>query len=74
MSVAKYAAKFIELARFTPYIVDIDYKKAQKFEGGLDLEVFDRVGVLKLPTYVEVLNSDGKGHNSSQYTNYNSNN
>ncbi|XP_028121357.1 uncharacterized protein LOC114318617 [Camellia sinensis] len=32
-----------------------DYKKAQKFEGGLDLEVFDRVGILKLSTYVEVL-------------------
>ncbi|XP_028081872.1 uncharacterized protein LOC114283253 [Camellia sinensis] len=37
-------------------MVDTDYKKAQKFEGGLDLDVFNRVGVLKLPTYVEVLN------------------
>ncbi|XP_028089055.1 uncharacterized protein LOC114289502 [Camellia sinensis] len=35
-------------------MVDTDYKKARKFEGGLNLEVFDRVGVLKLPTHVEV--------------------
>ncbi|XP_028081335.1 uncharacterized protein LOC114282792 [Camellia sinensis] len=55
ISIAKYEAKFIELAWFAPYIVDTDYKKARKFEGGLDLEMFDRVGVLKLPTYMEVL-------------------
>ncbi|XP_028068691.1 uncharacterized protein LOC114271263 [Camellia sinensis] len=55
MSVAKYEAKFTELARFAPHMVDTDYKKARKFEGELDLEVFDRVGVIKLPTYVEVL-------------------
>ena len=36
-------------------MVDTDYKKTRKFEGGLNLEIFDRVGVLKLPTYVEVL-------------------
>ncbi|XP_028110416.1 uncharacterized protein LOC114308919 [Camellia sinensis] len=54
-SVAEYEAKFTELARFAPHMVDTNYKKAQKFDGGLDLEVFDRVGVLKLPTYVEVL-------------------
>lgn len=55
MAVAKYEAKFTELARFAPHMVDTDYKKARKFEEGLDLEIFDRVGVLKLPTYVEVL-------------------
>ena len=55
MSVAEYEAKFTELARFAPHIVDTDYKQVQKFEGGLDLEVFDQVSVLKLPTYVEVL-------------------
>ncbi|XP_028117077.1 uncharacterized protein LOC114314789 [Camellia sinensis] len=55
MSVSEYEAEFTELAQFAPHMVDIDYKKARKFEGGLDLEVFDRVGVLKLPTYVKVL-------------------
>ncbi|XP_028089474.1 uncharacterized protein LOC114289857 [Camellia sinensis] len=41
MSVTEYEARFTELARFTPHMVDTDYKKAQKFEGGLDLDVFD---------------------------------
>ncbi|XP_028085332.1 uncharacterized protein LOC114286366 [Camellia sinensis] len=56
ISVAEYEAKFTELARFASHMVDTDYKKAHKFEGGLDLDIFDRVGVLKLPTYIEVLN------------------
>ncbi|XP_028071569.1 uncharacterized protein LOC114273926 [Camellia sinensis] len=55
MSIAEYEAKFTELARFAPHMIDTDYKKAQKFEGGLDLDIFNRVGVLKLPTYVDVL-------------------
>ncbi|XP_028063710.1 uncharacterized protein LOC114266947, partial [Camellia sinensis] len=55
MSVTKYEAKCIELARFSLHMVGTDYKKAQKFEEGLDLEIFDRVAVFKLPTYVEVL-------------------
>ncbi|XP_028101904.1 uncharacterized protein LOC114301176 [Camellia sinensis] len=55
MFVAEYEAKFTELARFAPHIVNTDYKKASKFEGGLDLDIFDQVGVLKLPTYVKVL-------------------
>ncbi|XP_028071206.1 uncharacterized protein LOC114273599 [Camellia sinensis] len=53
--IAEYEAKFTELARFAPHIVDTDHKKARKFKGGLDLDVFDRVGVQKLPTYVELL-------------------
>ncbi|XP_028091731.1 uncharacterized protein LOC114292024 [Camellia sinensis] len=32
-----------------------DYKKARKFEGGLHVEVLDRVNVLKLEKYVDVL-------------------
>ena len=55
MSVAEYEAKFTELAQFSCHMVDSDYKKAQKFEGGLTLEVFDRVNVLKLLKYVDVL-------------------
>ncbi|XP_028080091.1 uncharacterized protein LOC114281735 [Camellia sinensis] len=55
MSVAEYEAKFTELARFAPHMVDTDYKKAHKFEGGLDLDILDRVGVLSLPMYVNVL-------------------
>ncbi|XP_028112575.1 uncharacterized protein LOC114310688 [Camellia sinensis] len=55
MSVSDYEAKFTELARFAPHMVNTDYKKARKFEGGLDLDILDRVGVLSLPTYVNVL-------------------
>ncbi|XP_028092598.1 uncharacterized protein LOC114292774 [Camellia sinensis] len=36
MSVDEYEAKFTELARFAPHMVDTDYKKARKFEGRLD--------------------------------------
>ncbi|XP_028053127.1 uncharacterized protein LOC114257555 [Camellia sinensis] len=46
MSVAEYEAKFTELAIFAPHMVDIDYKKARIFEWRLDLDMFDRVGVL----------------------------
>ncbi|XP_028108498.1 uncharacterized protein LOC114307306 [Camellia sinensis] len=55
ISVAEYEAKFTELARFTPHMVDTNYKKARKFEDGLDLDILDRVAVLNLPTYVNVL-------------------
>lgn len=55
MSVAEYEAKFTELARFAPHMVNTNYKKARKFEGGLDLDILDRVRVLNLPTYMNVL-------------------
>ncbi|XP_028118394.1 uncharacterized protein LOC114315961 [Camellia sinensis] len=55
MTVAKYEAKFTKLARYAPHMVDIDYKKARKFEGGLNVEVLDWVNVLKLVKYVDVL-------------------
>ncbi|XP_028085586.1 uncharacterized protein LOC114286610 [Camellia sinensis] len=54
-TVAEYHAQFAELARFAPHMVDTDYKKAQKFEGGLWNAILDRVNMLKLPTYVDVL-------------------
>ncbi|XP_028052526.1 uncharacterized protein LOC114257014 [Camellia sinensis] len=55
MIVAKYEAKFTELARFAPHMVDTDYKKARKFENSLRNDILERVNVLKLPTYVDVL-------------------
>ncbi|XP_028065034.1 uncharacterized protein LOC114268123 [Camellia sinensis] len=36
-------------------MVDTDYKKARKFEGGLQTAILDQINVLKLPTYVDVL-------------------
>ena len=55
MSVVEYESKFTELARYAPHMVDTDYKKARKFEGGLNVEILDRINVLKLLKYVDVL-------------------
>ncbi|XP_028072730.1 uncharacterized protein LOC114274945 [Camellia sinensis] len=54
-TVVEYEAQFAELARFAPHMVDTDYKKVRKFEGGLRTAILDRINVLKLPTYVDVL-------------------
>ena len=55
MPMAEYEAKFIELARFAPHVIDTDYKKARHFEGGLRSDILERVNVLKLETYIVVL-------------------
>ncbi|XP_028125340.1 uncharacterized protein LOC114322266 [Camellia sinensis] len=55
MIVVEYEAKFTELARFALHMVDIDYKKVRKFEGSLRNDIQERVNVLKLLTYVDVL-------------------
>ena len=55
MTVAEYEAKFTELARFAPHVIDTDYKKARHFEGGLRSDILDSVNVLKLETYIGVL-------------------
>ncbi|XP_028125622.1 uncharacterized protein LOC114322501 [Camellia sinensis] len=54
-TVVEYEAQFAELARFAPHMVYTDYKKARKFEGGLRTAILDQINVLKLPTYVNVL-------------------
>ncbi|XP_028109744.1 uncharacterized protein LOC114308371 [Camellia sinensis] len=54
-TVVEYEAQFVELARVAPHMVDTDYKKAIKFEGGLRIAIHDWINVLKLPTYVDVL-------------------
>ncbi|XP_028063891.1 uncharacterized protein LOC114267097 [Camellia sinensis] len=55
MIVAEYEAKFTELARFAPHMVDTDYKKARHFQGGLRNDILDKVDALKLETYIDVL-------------------
>ncbi|XP_028104963.1 uncharacterized protein LOC114303979 [Camellia sinensis] len=55
MIAVKYEAKFTELARFAPHMVDTDYKNVRKFEGSLRNDILERVNVLKFPTYVDVL-------------------
>ncbi|XP_028123394.1 uncharacterized protein LOC114320524 [Camellia sinensis] len=48
MSVAEYESKFTELARYAPHMVDTVYKKVRKFEDGLNVEILDRINVLKV--------------------------
>ncbi|XP_028051333.1 uncharacterized protein LOC114255979 [Camellia sinensis] len=48
MSMAEYEEKFTALARYAPRMVDTDYKKARKLDGGLNAEILDRINVLKL--------------------------
>ena len=55
MSVAEFETKYTELARYAPHMVDTDYKKARKLEGDLNVAILDRINVLKLPNYVNVL-------------------
>ncbi|XP_028127500.1 uncharacterized protein LOC114323991 [Camellia sinensis] len=55
ITVVEYEAKFTELARFALHMVNTDYNKARKFESGLRNDIQERVNVLKLPTYVDLL-------------------
>jgi len=47
--VVEYKARFIELAWFALYMVDTNYIKARKFEGGLQNAIQEKVNALKLP-------------------------
>ncbi|XP_028067871.1 uncharacterized protein LOC114270533 [Camellia sinensis] len=55
MTVAEYESKFTQLARFATYVIPTETRKARKFEAGLDAGIKDRLEVLKLPTYAEVV-------------------
>ncbi|XP_028098103.1 uncharacterized protein LOC114297826 [Camellia sinensis] len=70
-TVAEYESQFTELARFVPYMVDTDYKKARKFEGGLRNSIQEKVNVLKLTKWVDVLDralmSEAKMNQNSEW-------
>ena len=51
-----YEIKFTELVRYAPYMVDTKEKKARKFEEGLKGNIKNRLELLQLPTYAEVVN------------------
>ncbi|XP_028070028.1 uncharacterized protein LOC114272508 [Camellia sinensis] len=55
MTVAEYESKFTQLARFATYVILTETRKTRKFEAGLDAGIKDRLEVLKLPTYIEVV-------------------
>ncbi|XP_028054232.1 uncharacterized protein LOC114258479 [Camellia sinensis] len=55
MKVAKHKSKFTQLAWFGTYVIPTEARKGKKFEAGLDVEIKDRLEVLKLPTYAEMV-------------------
>ncbi|GMP54125.1 hypothetical protein CsSME_00019385 [Camellia sinensis var. sinensis] len=50
-----HTSKFTQLARFATYVIPTETRKTRKFEAGLDAGIKDRLEVLKLPTYAEVV-------------------
>ncbi|XP_057969332.1 uncharacterized protein LOC131158482 [Malania oleifera] len=54
LTVQQYAAKFIELSHFAPYMDEA--KKARMFERGLKQEIFRQVVVLKVWDFSELVN------------------
>ncbi|XP_028091184.1 uncharacterized protein LOC114291319 [Camellia sinensis] len=73
-TVVEYEAQFTELAHFSPHMVDMDYKKARKFERGLRDANLEKINVLKLPKYVDVLDralmSEGNMANHNRFSDW----
>ena len=55
LTVAQYEAKFTELSRFTPQLNAIEEKKALKFQDGLKPYLKNKISILKLGVYLEVV-------------------
>ena len=55
LTVAQYEAKFTELSRFTPQLIAIEEKKALKFQDGLKPYLKNKISILKLGVYLEVV-------------------
>ena len=55
ITVAQYEAKFTELSRFAPQLIDIEEKKTLKFQDGLKPYLKNKISILKLSVYSEVV-------------------
>ena len=55
LTVAQYEAKFIELSCFSPRLIAIDKEKALKFQDGLKPNLKNKISILKLGVYLEVV-------------------
>lgn len=55
MTVAEYESKLTQLARFATYVISTETWKARKFEVSLDDDIRNKIKVLKMPTYVGVV-------------------
>ncbi|XP_028103244.1 uncharacterized protein LOC114302419 [Camellia sinensis] len=73
-TVAEYEARFTKLACFAPHMVDMDYKKARKFERGLRDSILEKINVLKVQKYVDVLDRavivEGNQANRNKYSDW----
>ena len=55
LSVAEYEAKFMELSRFVPEFVNIEEKRARRFQQGLKQWIQNRIDVFELTDYATVV-------------------
>uniref|UniRef100_A0A2N9HQ68 Retrotransposon gag domain-containing protein n=1 Tax=Fagus sylvatica TaxID=28930 RepID=A0A2N9HQ68_FAGSY len=68
LTVGQYEAKFTELARFAPHLIEEDSKKAKKFLRGLRPPIRSKLVPLLLDSYSEVVWKDGTLDQRLPYT------
>ncbi|XP_041025378.1 uncharacterized protein LOC121265774 [Juglans microcarpa x Juglans regia] len=56
LTVHQYAARFIELSRFTAYLIPHEEKKARKFEQGLNEKIYERIVGFQIRNFSELVN------------------
>jgi hypothetical protein len=56
MTVAQYAGRFNELARFAPYMVADEENRVRKFEQGLNPRIHNRVVCFEIRNFVDLVN------------------
>ena len=55
LSVAEYEAKFTELSRFVPELVNTEEKRARRFQQGLKQWIQNRVAILEITDYATLV-------------------
>ncbi|KAI3974354.1 hypothetical protein MKX01_031023, partial [Papaver californicum] len=55
MTVAQYQAKFEELSRFGPHLIDDEAMKTYKFKEGLRTSIKSRMSIFKITSYDEIV-------------------
>jgi hypothetical protein len=55
-SVYQYALKFNSLCQYGDYHVDTDKKKMERFREGLDGELYEKLNLIKIDSYPELVN------------------
>ncbi|XP_057969318.1 uncharacterized protein LOC131158467 [Malania oleifera] len=66
LTAQQYAAKFIELSRFAPYIIPNEVKRVRMFERGLRQDIFKQVAVLKMEDLSELVDRATVAEESEQ--------